>query len=67
MTEAREFTSAEKYEAAVREVKMRRSLYPRWVKSGKLRSDQAEWGIAIMESIASDYRKAGVADRSLLI
>lgn len=33
-----------------RELKMRRSVYPRWVSAGKLRRGEAEYQIARMEA-----------------
>lgn len=49
-------TDQEKAEAAEREVKMRRRVYPRWVAQGKLSQADANHQISVMEDIARDYR-----------
>lgn len=48
------FTSHEKAEAAAREVKQRRRVYPRLA---AMRPAEREYQIAIMEEIAEDYRR----------
>lgn len=45
----------EKYECAIREVKMRRRVYPRWVEGGRMTQAAADRELAIMEAIAADY------------
>jgi hypothetical protein len=50
-----EITRQMKREAALREVKMRRSVYPRWVKDGRMTQAVADREIATMEAIAADY------------
>ena len=67
MADARSFTNAEKYEAAKREVKMRRRVYPQWTQRGKMSEEESEWQIAVMESIMLDYQRADIADRTILI
>ncbi len=50
------FTDQEKREAAEREVKFRRRVYARRISEGKMKPEQAEREIAVMEEIAEDYR-----------
>ena len=50
-----EFTTQAKHAAAIREVGMRRRVYPRWVAQGKMTAKQAATEIAVMEAIAADY------------
>jgi len=50
-------TEHDKHACAVREAKMRRRVYPRWVAQGRMTQEQAEREIATMEAIAEDYRK----------
>lgn len=54
-----EFTQADKLNAIKREIAMRRSVYPRWVNSGKMKQSDADYQIAIMEQIAKDYGGTG--------
>jgi hypothetical protein len=49
------FTAAEKLTAIRRELKLRRSAYPRWVDAGKMTPHQAAHEIAVMEAIEQDY------------
>ena len=50
-------TDQDKLACAEREVKMRRRVYPRWIAAGKMTQAKADHEIAVMESIAEDYRK----------
>ena len=50
-------SNAEKHREVVRELKMRKKVYPRWVTQGRLSLPQADYQIRIMEEIAEDYRK----------
>lgn len=50
------FTDTDKREAAEREAKMRRRVYPRWVTDGRLKQAEADRQIALMDEIANDYR-----------
>jgi hypothetical protein len=45
-----------------RELKMRRSVYPRWVDSGRLTQIQADEEIAVMAEILADLEKAAAAN-----
>lgn len=49
------FTDEQKREAALREVAMRRRVYPGWVQQGRLTQDDADYQIAVMAAIADDY------------
>lgn len=49
------YTPAEKRAAIKRELKLRRSAYPRWVAAGKMTQKEADKQIAIFEAIAADY------------
>ncbi len=49
------FSRRQKHDAAVREVKMRHRVYPRWVADGRMTQAKADEEIAIMEAIAADY------------
>lgn len=45
----------EKLKAVRRELAFRRSLYPKWVKAGRIDQEKADREIAVMEAIAVDY------------
>ena len=49
------FTDEEKSTAARREVTMRKSVYPRRVRDGKMLQATADREIAIMQEIADEY------------
>lgn len=51
------FTATEKHTAILRELKMRRRVYPGWVSTGKISPHEAAHQIAVMEAIAEDYEK----------
>ena len=51
------FTKKEKYEAIARELHYRKKCYPRWIATGKMRKEDAEYQIAIFNAIAADYEK----------
>ncbi len=58
-----EFSDADKLACAERELKMRRRVYPNWIRRGNMREGQAAREIALMEAIVADYRaKAGAPD-----
>lgn len=50
------FSDDEKRAAAEREVKFRKRVYARRVAEGRMRQEQADREIALMEAIAADYR-----------
>lgn len=57
-----EITAKDKAECAEREVKQRLYVYPRRVADGKMTQALADKQIAIMQSIAADYRKVADAE-----
>lgn len=56
-------TNADKLACVEREVKMRRRVYPNWVKAGKLGKGEADYQIAVMEAIADDYREPDLFEK----
>lgn len=42
---------------ARREVAMRRNVYPKWVKSGRMKQEQADHEIAVMDAIVFTLRQ----------
>jgi hypothetical protein len=50
-----DYTDEEKYLCAVRELKMRRKVYPRWVQIHRMTQEQADREIELMEAIMKDY------------
>ena len=48
-------TNDQKRKAIVREIKMRKRVYPRWVQDGRMTQETADEQIAIMEAILDDY------------
>jgi hypothetical protein len=61
----RVFSAADKHEAALRELKKRKQVYPRLIMTRRMSSEQAEWQIAVMEAIAADYAEAAERERLL--
>lgn len=53
-----DFTRREKRECALREVRMRREVYPNLISRGRMSRSDAEREIKLMEAIAEDYREA---------
>jgi hypothetical protein len=51
-------TASEKLACAERELRMRKRVYPRWVKAERMTSAEAAREVGIMEAIAADYRAA---------
>lgn len=48
-------TYDQKRQALIREIRMRKRLYPRWVEKGTMKQDDADHEIAVMEAILADY------------
>ena len=48
-------TVVEMHACAVRELAMRRRVYPRWVAGGKMKQDAADHEIAAMEAIMEHF------------
>lgn len=57
-----DFTAKDKAECAERECKQRRYVYPRRVEGGKMTQALADRQIALMEAIATDYRRQADAE-----
>ena len=53
----RTYTTAEKRQEALREIAMRKRVYPRWVEAGRMKQEHADHNIAVMEAIAEDYKE----------
>jgi hypothetical protein len=58
------FTDADKRACALRELKMRRRVYKRWVAEGRMSEAEAEREIALMQAIADDYADPNLFSRS---
>lgn len=56
------FTNEEKWQAAAREVRLRRRVYPSLVASGQMSQQEADSEIALMKEIANDYRARRTED-----
>ena len=46
-----------KLRSAKRELAMRRSVYPKWVDSGRMKQTEADHEISVMEAIVADYEE----------
>jgi hypothetical protein len=51
------FTDERKRKCLARELMMRRRVYPQWVASGRMTSQEAEEEIAVMEAILTEYQE----------
>lgn len=58
-------TTADKLACAERELKMRQSVYPRWIDAGKMSAGKATHEIEAMKAIVEDYRAATEKERLL--
>lgn len=58
-------TASEKLACVLRELNMRRRVYPRWVENGKMTQAKADAEIRIMEAIAADYERQVHGERLL--
>lgn len=56
------FTARQKQQAASREVVQRKRVYQRLVDTNRMKPEDAEREIAIMQSIEADYRKIADAE-----
>jgi hypothetical protein len=59
------FTAADKHREALRELAMRRRVYPRQVESGSMTAKDAARKIQIMEQICEDYAQAAQQEQLL--
>lgn len=55
---AEPFSRDDKIGCLRREIKMRRQVYPRWVATQKMKQEDADREIAVMEAILADYENA---------
>jgi hypothetical protein len=49
------FSNEEKWRCLMREIAMRKKIYPRRIELGKMSKEKADLEIAIIEAIANDY------------
>jgi hypothetical protein len=54
--EASKYTDQDKFRCLVRELAMRRRVYPRLIGSGRMPVHEAQHELALMEAIVADYR-----------
>lgn len=62
---SKEFTVTQKIAELKREIAMRHRVYPNWVSSGRMKQEEADWQIGVLESIKSDYEKMSGTTGSL--
>jgi hypothetical protein len=51
------YTPHDKLKCVARELAMRRFVYPKWVRTGRMKEADAAHEIAVIESIVSDYQR----------
>jgi hypothetical protein len=51
------FTTADKLKSLRREIALRKSAYPKWIGSGKMTQEVADWEIEIMQAIHDDIEQ----------
>ena len=54
-----EFTREEKLKEVAREIALRRNVYPKWVRDGRMSRDDADRRIAVLVAVAKDYGGTG--------
>lgn len=59
------FTLAMKREAIAREIKQREHVYPRRVSDGKMTQKKADYELAVMRAIGTDYAEPLLTDRQI--
>jgi hypothetical protein len=50
------FSDQQKLSCVLRELSMRRRVYPGWVRAGKMKQEFMDLQIAMMEDIVADYQ-----------
>lgn len=60
-----QFTRAMKQEAIAREIKQREHVYPRRVSEGKMTQKLADYQLAVMRAIGTDYAEPPLTDRQI--
>ena len=58
-------SAGQKQRAVMRELQMRRRVYPRWVEQGRMSPHQAAEEISLMEAILEDYNQLVSKERLL--
>ena len=53
-------THRQKREAVLREIKMRKRVYPSQVRQERMTQEEADHQIAVMEAISADYAEPGL-------
>lgn len=59
------FTAEDKLKEIMREMKLRRRLYPQWIEVGKIDASDARRRIEIMAEIALEYEALAQKERLL--
>ena len=59
------YSREEKRREVEREVEMRKRLYPRWVREGRITAEQADRAIGIMQAVAADYAPPDLFERPM--
>ncbi len=59
---AKKFDREQKLQCILRELRMRRNVYPKWVADRRLSQADADEQIALMEAIRDDYMPPGLFD-----
>ncbi len=55
---ANDFTNAAKLKEVERELALRRNVYPAMVRGGRMKQEEMDRRIAILEAVAKDYQTA---------
>lgn len=50
-------TDHDKLKSAIRELKLRKRVYPRFVSAGRMTGEEMRHEIAVMEAIVADYQQ----------
>jgi hypothetical protein len=61
------YSIKQKHKAIMRELNLRKRVYPRWVEQKRLSPHMAAEEISIMEAIALDYEKLMIAESERLL
>ena len=62
----RAITTAEKLRAVERELALRKSAYPKWVKRGRMSQEEAERELEVMAAVVEDYRREQAHGRRIV-
>ena len=61
------YSTKQKHKAIMRELNLRKRVYPRWIEQKRMSPHMASEEISIMEAIALDYEKLIVAEAERLL